>query len=157
GWAFIEDFNLPYFGWRKETIFNYEGLEYTFEFRTVSGQRQYSDMYDSDWWKNVEQNIPIGAYVMPIILYSDATLCDHLGKTSRHPVFMMLGNIPLARHNKVDAKILLSYIPSLDYCSVSKKTAPFRSAARKLFYRALAAMLRPLRSLSYNGIHLYVT
>ncbi|RIB21028.1 hypothetical protein C2G38_2177764 [Gigaspora rosea] len=35
GWAFIEDFNLPYFGWRKETIFNYEGLEYTFEFRTV--------------------------------------------------------------------------------------------------------------------------
>ncbi|RIB21027.1 hypothetical protein C2G38_1963062 [Gigaspora rosea] len=97
-------------------------------------------MYDSDWWKNVEQNIPIGAYVMPIILYSDATLCDHLGKTSRHPVFMMLGNIPLARHNKVDAKILLSYIPT----------------ARKLFYRALAAMLRPLRSLSYNGIHLYV-
>ncbi|KAF0413270.1 zn-finger domain-containing protein [Gigaspora margarita] len=57
----------------------------------------------------------MGAYVMPIILYSDATLCDHSNKTSRHPVFMMLGNIPLARCNKVDAKILLSYIPSLDY------------------------------------------
>ncbi|RIB26737.1 hypothetical protein C2G38_2029966 [Gigaspora rosea] len=79
GRAFIEDLNLPYF---------------------VSGQQQYSDMYNSDWCQNIEQNIPIGAYVMPIILYSDATLCDHLGKTSRHPAFMMLGNIPLARHNK---------------------------------------------------------
>ncbi|KAF0512880.1 zn-finger domain-containing protein [Gigaspora margarita] len=25
GWAFIEDLNLLYFGWREETIFNYEG------------------------------------------------------------------------------------------------------------------------------------
>ncbi|CAG8814087.1 1878_t:CDS:1, partial [Gigaspora rosea] len=35
GQAFFEDLNLPYFGWRKETIFNYKGLDYTFEFRTV--------------------------------------------------------------------------------------------------------------------------
>ncbi|CAG8797546.1 6300_t:CDS:1, partial [Racocetra fulgida] len=70
-------------------------------------------IYDSDWWRNVEQNLPFGAHVMPIILYSDATLCDHLGKTSRHPVFMTLGNIPLNRRNKVDAKILLGYIPNL--------------------------------------------
>ncbi|CAG8836726.1 10870_t:CDS:1, partial [Cetraspora pellucida] len=35
GWAFIEDLNLPNFGWRKETIFKYEGLEYMLEFRTV--------------------------------------------------------------------------------------------------------------------------
>ncbi|CAG8794677.1 8168_t:CDS:2, partial [Cetraspora pellucida] len=52
------------------------------------------------------------------------TLCDHLGKTSRHPVFMTLENILLAHRNKVDAKILLGYIPT--------------------------AMYRPLRSLSYN-------
>ncbi|CAG8526684.1 11699_t:CDS:1 [Cetraspora pellucida] len=114
-------------------------------------------MYDSDWWKNVEQNILIGAYVMPIILYSDATLCDHLGKTSRHPVFMTLGNIPLNHHNKIDAKILLGYIPSLEYNSTSQKqSSQFRSATRKLFHRMFAAMLRPLRSLSNTGIHLYV-
>ncbi|CAG8605001.1 33176_t:CDS:2 [Gigaspora margarita] len=35
GQAFIKDLNLLYFGWRKEIIFNYEGLEYMFEFRTV--------------------------------------------------------------------------------------------------------------------------
>ncbi|CAG8762499.1 19693_t:CDS:1, partial [Racocetra persica] len=70
-------------------------------------------MYDSDWWKNVEQNLLIEAHVMPIILYSDTILCDHLGKTLRHPVFIILENIPLAHHNKIDAKILLGYIPTL--------------------------------------------
>ncbi|CAG8779256.1 13497_t:CDS:2, partial [Racocetra fulgida] len=68
-----------------------------------------------------------------------------------------IGNISLDRHNKIDAKILLGYIPSLDYCSTSKKkTAQFRLAAQKLFHKALATILRPLRSLSNNGIHLYV-
>ncbi|PKB94531.1 hypothetical protein RhiirA5_438560 [Rhizophagus irregularis] len=94
---------------------------------------------------------------MPIILYADATLCDHLGKTSRHPVFMTLGNIPLARRNNTDAKILLSYIPSIEYCSTSeKKSAQYHSATRELFHCALATILRPLRVLSYTGIYLYV-
>jgi hypothetical protein len=94
---------------------------------------------------------------MPIILYADATLCDHLGKTSRHPVFMTLGNIPLARRNKIDAKILLGYIPSLEYHSTfEKKSAQFRSAARELFHHALATVLRPLRVLSHTGVHLYI-
>src|SRR5947207_9429019 len=115
-------------------------------------------MYDSNWWKNVEQNLPIGAHAMPIILYADATLCDHLGKTSRHPIFMTIGNIPLARRNKTDDKILLGYIPSLESYNVSEKqSTQFRIATRKLFHRALATILQPLRISSMsNGIHLYV-
>ncbi|GES84109.1 hypothetical protein GLOIN_2v1783703 [Rhizophagus clarus] len=125
--------------------------------KDTPNERQYTDMYDSDWWRDVEKNLPIGAYVMPIILYADATLCDHLGKTSRHPVFMTLRNIPLACRNKVDAKILFGYIPNLEYCSTSKKkSAQHRSASRELFHHALATILRPLRVLSYTGIHLYV-
>lgn len=114
-------------------------------------------MYDSNWWRNVENNLPIGAHVMPIILYADATLCDHLGKTSRHPIFMILGNIPLARRNKTDAKILLGYIPNLEHHSLpEKKSAQFCSASRNLFHSALATILRPLRIISNTGIHLYV-
>jgi hypothetical protein len=70
---------------------------------------------------------------------------------------MTLGNIPLDRRNKVDAKILLGYIPSLDHHSTSEKqSTKYRSAARELFHCALAAILRPLRILSDTGIHLYV-
>ena len=94
---------------------------------------------------------------MPIILYADATLCDHLGKTSRHPIFMTLGNIPLDRWNKTDAKILLGYIPSLEHHSLSEKQSPqFRSASRNLFHYALAEILWLLRIISNTGIHLYV-
>ncbi|CAG8549712.1 8705_t:CDS:2 [Dentiscutata erythropus] len=129
----FQNLDLPNFGWRKETILEYEGLEYTLEFRTVlDGIHQILinksiaeefifeyklsidsiNIYDSDWWRNVKQNIPIGAYVMPIILYSDATLCDHLGKTLRHSVFITIGNIPLACRNKVDTKFYL--LPNTD-------------------------------------------
>ncbi|CAG8845550.1 33610_t:CDS:2, partial [Gigaspora margarita] len=132
GRAFIENLNLPSFGWRKEVIYKYEGLEYVFEFRT----------------KNVEQNISIGAYVIPIILYSDATLCDYLEKTSKHLVFITLENIPLTCYG---------YIPSFEYSSMSQKqTFQFQLAIYELFHYTFAAMLQPLRSLSNTGIHLYV-
>src|SRR5687767_5956420 len=35
GRAFIENLKPPNFGWRKEVIFKYKGLEYVLEFRTV--------------------------------------------------------------------------------------------------------------------------
>ncbi|KAF0496500.1 zn-finger domain-containing protein [Gigaspora margarita] len=35
GRTFIENLNFPNFGWKKEVIFEYEGLEYDLEFRTV--------------------------------------------------------------------------------------------------------------------------
>lgn len=71
---------------------------------------------------------------------------------TKHP-----GNIPLARRNKIDAKILLGYIPNLESYNVSEKqSAKFRIAMRKLFHRALATVLKPLRILSNTGIHLYV-
>ena len=31
----MENLQLPNFGWRKETIFEYKGKEYNFEYRTV--------------------------------------------------------------------------------------------------------------------------
>ncbi|PKC03471.1 hypothetical protein RhiirA5_503415 [Rhizophagus irregularis] len=87
----------------------------------------------------------------------NSTLCDHLRKTSRHPIFMTLGNIPLARHNKIDAKILLGYIPNLESYNVSEKqSTKFRIAIRKLFHHALATLLKPLKIISNTGIHLYV-
>ncbi|CAG8831657.1 3854_t:CDS:2, partial [Gigaspora margarita] len=99
-------------------------IEYKMSTDKVFSKCQYSDMFDSNWWKNVEQNIPIGAHVMPIIIYSDATQCNRLDKTSKHPVFIILGNIPLTRRNKVDTKVLLDYIPSLEHHSTSENILP---------------------------------
>jgi hypothetical protein len=46
------------------------------------------------WWKTAQNSLPIGSKLLSIILYSDATNCDTLGKSQLHPIYMSLGNIP---------------------------------------------------------------
>ena len=70
-------------------------------------------MYNSDWWKRTQTTIPIGAKLISLILYSDATTCDVLGKTSRHPIFLTLGNIPQKHHSKQYAKSIIGFLPIL--------------------------------------------
>ena len=61
----------------------------------------------------MESQLKLGSRVLSIILYSDATLCDNLGKIQQHPIFLTLGNIPSWQRNKKDAKVLLGYMPIL--------------------------------------------
>ena len=55
-----------------------------------------------------------GSKIIPIILYSDATTLDHFGKSSRHPIFVTIGNIPSYPHDKPEAKALVGLIPILE-------------------------------------------
>jgi hypothetical protein len=41
----------------------------------------------------MENSLPFGSKLLSIILYSDATNCDTLGKSSLHPIYISLGNI----------------------------------------------------------------
>jgi hypothetical protein len=47
------------------------------------------------------------------MIYADSTTCDHLGKTSEHPIYISLENIPNWQRNKPDAKVLVDYLPKL--------------------------------------------
>jgi len=78
-------------------------------------------------------------------LYSDATICDHLGKTSEHPIYLMLGNIASEIRNKPYAKVLLGYLPQLKAKTTSqKKSKSYRLAKRTLYQYALNILTRPL-------------
>jgi Plavaka transposase len=61
----------------------------------------------------METKIPIDNYLLSIILYADSTTCDHLGKTSEHPIYISLGNIPGWQRNKPNSKVLVGYLPKL--------------------------------------------
>ncbi|PKK56860.1 hypothetical protein RhiirC2_799156 [Rhizophagus irregularis] len=69
----------------------------------------------------MQKTLPNTANVLSIILYSDATTCDQLGKSSEHLVYLTLGNIPNWRQNKPDAKVLLYYLPMLKAKTNSEK------------------------------------
>lgn len=91
----------------NEDIFKYCVFDYMPKYMTNlnnENERCYGEQYNSEWWGRAQSSISEGAKVLSIIFYSDATTC----KTSEHPIYLTLGNIPNWRRNKPDAKVLLS-------------------------------------------------
>ncbi|RHZ53306.1 hypothetical protein Glove_443g12 [Diversispora epigaea] len=68
------------------------------------GEKSYAEQNSGNWWKYAEASIPSSACILSLILYSDATTADTLGKSSLHPIYISLRNIPIWRRNKEDAK-----------------------------------------------------
>lgn len=85
--------------------------------------------------------------MLSIILYSDATTTDTLGKSQLHPIYVSLGNIPIWRRNKLDAKQLLGYLPILE--------AANKDLVCEVFHKSLRHLLEPIILLE-NGVDLSV-
>ena len=106
------------------------------------------------WWEKTEESLPIGAKILSLILYSDATNVDSLGKSSLHPIYVSIGNIKNWRRNKSNAKQLLGYLLILESKDNSKKQKDkFKNAARKSFHKSLELLLDSLLKLN-NSIDL---
>jgi len=106
------------------------------------------------WWKATEDSLPIGAKLLSLILYSDATTTDTLGKNQLHPIYLSIGNIPTWRRNKQDAKQLLGYLPILEAASnTEKKSSSYKNLVRKTFHKSLKHLLDPIVSLK-TGVDL---
>lgn len=84
--------------------------------------------------------------MLSIILYSDATTTDTLGKSQLHPIYVTLGNIPIWRRNKEDAKQLLGYLPILENAK--------KDLVRETFHESLKHLLKPI--ILKNGIDLNI-
>jgi hypothetical protein len=104
----------------------------------------------------MEKSLPIGSKLLSIILYSDATNCDTLGKSSLHPIYVSLGNISTWRRNKPDAKQLLGYLPIIKSSNTTeKRSQAFKNIVRETFHKSLEIILEPIISLK-NGIDLSI-
>ncbi|CAG8724739.1 2513_t:CDS:2 [Dentiscutata erythropus] len=107
-------------------------------------ERVYSEFYNCNWWGHVQQHIPFGHKVLAIILYLDTTTLDRLGKNSRHPVFISLGNIPTNLRNKAKSKALVGIIPTLQGTKEKQQTPQFRQLIRSTFYKCIKIFIKPL-------------
>ncbi|PKC02636.1 hypothetical protein RhiirA5_453482 [Rhizophagus irregularis] len=58
---------------------SYENYEYNRE-------SIYSEQNTGKWWKTTQESLPTGSKLLSIILYSDATTTDTLGKSQLHPI-----------------------------------------------------------------------
>ena len=109
----------------------------------ITGTRIFGEPYECNWWLETEATLPPMNHLLSIILYSDATTFDGLGKTSGHPVFLTLGNLPNWVRNMPEAKILLGFLPKVQDSGI-KTTESFRSFQREIFHKCFDIMLRPL-------------
>jgi hypothetical protein len=103
-------------------------------------------MHTGDWWWNIQQQLPEGATVVPLLLGSDKTLLtQHQGDTSVWPVYLTIGNLSsqIRRSQTRPGSILLGFIPV-----VKNSEKPVKL---KICHESIGAMLER----KYFGIIIY--
>ncbi|RHZ86978.1 hypothetical protein Glove_41g178 [Diversispora epigaea] len=119
-----------------------------------NNNRNYNEQYTANWWAKTEKTILLGSHLLSIILYSDASTTDTLGKNTLHPIFITLGNIITWRRNKPDVKQLLAYLPIIKAKDdTQKKSEEHKNIVRRTFHKSLKFLLSPLYN-EDNGIEL---
>ncbi|RHZ83382.1 hypothetical protein Glove_95g13 [Diversispora epigaea] len=111
----------------------------------TNNNRNYNEQYTSNWWARTEKTLPIGSYLLSIILYSDASTTDSLGKNTLHPIFVTLGNIITWRRNKLDVKQLLAYLLIIKAKDDTQKISEeHKNIVRRTFHKSLKFLLSSL-------------
>ncbi|RHZ80471.1 hypothetical protein Glove_135g39 [Diversispora epigaea] len=149
--------NISQLSYSKHCILVHNNREYFINYRPIKncihqGEKSYTEQNSGNWWKYAKASIPSSACILSLILYSDATTTDTLEKSSLHPIYISLGNIPTWRRNKEDAKQLLGYFPILFAKNEKEKTSPeVKKLVRETFHKSLKFLLDPLFE-NENGI-----
>ncbi|RHZ70967.1 hypothetical protein Glove_264g59 [Diversispora epigaea] len=134
----------------------------TFNFKNdqTNNNRNCNEQYTSNWWTRTEKTLSTGSYLLSIILYSDVSTTDSLGKNTLYPIFVTLGNIITWRRNKLDVKQLLAYLPIIKAKDDTQKISEeHKNIVRRTFHKSLKFLLSPLyddnEPRSHNNIKLY--
>src|SRR6266516_1778827 len=91
------------------------------------------------------KNIPPDNHLLSIIIYADSTTCDYLGKTSEHPIYISLGNIPNWMQNKPNSKVFVGYLLKLKAKdNTTRNSEFFQKLQRQVFQRCLQILLLPI-------------
>ncbi|EXX67352.1 hypothetical protein RirG_115140 [Rhizophagus irregularis DAOM 197198w] len=114
--------------------------------------RIYSEQNTANWWR--ERQNPFSK-ILAVMIYTDGTTLDSLGKQSEYPIFLTLGNIPNWRRNFPDAKVLIGFLQHLTTRNNKlRESKEFRQMQRKLEQCALKILLELL--LQNDSIYLAI-
>ena len=173
GRKFLDASDFPYMKFKKTLVTNFQDIDYEFHYQPIihgikvlllqpeinkefifqyqdnntydNDNKTYGEQFESNWWNITEKNIPIDNRLLSIIIYADGTTCDHLGKTSEHPIYISLGNISAWQRNKPNSKVLVGYFLKLKAKdNTTKNSEFFRKLQRQAFQRCLRVLLSPI-------------
>ena len=99
--------------------------------------------------------------LISLILYSDATICDKLGKKKMHPIYLSLGNIPYHIRNIPQAKAIIGYLPLIEknFSQLTNYSETFLAKQlslniRKCFHECMKILFNTLENDNITGIDL---
>ncbi|KAI0689126.1 hypothetical protein BC835DRAFT_1283602, partial [Cytidiella melzeri] len=114
-----------------------------------------SEMWSGAWWESIQEQLPEGATLVPVILASDKTqLSNFSGDKSAWPVYLTIGNIAKAvrRSPSYNATVLIGYLPvSKMECFSKGKRA---SSIYQLFHDCMRSLLAPLVKAGKEGVEM---
>jgi hypothetical protein len=171
GKEFLNQIDSPSLEFKEKIVATYNEVNFTFYYRPIfraiqvliqrsevsdnfvtkgilkidvhDGTRIFGELYEGDWWLETEKTLPPVNHLLSIILYSDATTLDGLGKSSGHPVFLTLGNLPNRIRNLPESKVLLGFLPKVQDTGI-KPSENFRKFQHEVYHKCFDIMLHPL-------------
>ncbi|CAE6475454.1 unnamed protein product [Rhizoctonia solani] len=117
--------------------------------------RKIDEMWTANWWMRIQNKLPRGATIVPIILSSDATqLTNFSGGKSAWPVYISIGNIPKSIRAKVStySTLLLAYLPVPKFDCFPAKDRGDQKA--RLFHESMKEILEPLIQAGKDGVEM---
>ncbi|KIJ62061.1 hypothetical protein HYDPIDRAFT_176793 [Hydnomerulius pinastri MD-312] len=120
--------------------------------------RIINEMWTADWWWKIQERLPAGATIAPVILSSDKTqLSRFRGDKSAWPVYLTLGNISkdLRRQVTSHAMVLLGYLPIAHFDGFSDKAKPI--AKYHLFHHCMTMILTSMAEAGKVGVDMTCT
>ncbi|KAG9118957.1 hypothetical protein FRC07_006257 [Ceratobasidium sp. 392] len=121
----------------------------------VNGSRKIDEMWTADWWMRIQQKLPPGATIIPIILSSDSTqLTNFSGGKSAWPVYITLGNIPKSIRAQVNSysTLLLAYLPNPQLKCFPPSVRGDQKA--RIFHQAMTEIVKPLHEAGKHGLEM---
>ncbi|KAH7907825.1 hypothetical protein BJ138DRAFT_1013929 [Hygrophoropsis aurantiaca] len=115
--------------------------------------RVINEMWTADWWWKVQEQLPKGATVAPVILSSDkTTLSQFRGDKSAWPLYLTLGNISksIRRQPSSHSTVLIGYIPVGKYDCYTDKSKQF--ARYRVFHYCVRLVLESLAKAGREGV-----
>jgi hypothetical protein len=120
-------------------------------------------MWTGDWWWEMQEKLPEGATVVPLLIGIDKTvLTQHHGDLSAWPIYMTIGNLDsrTRRQQTRPSLMLIGFMPVLEGYKRLQKAEIYHYILRKIFKRKarllfqllflVAPNLYPLRTIIYS-------
>ncbi|KAG1844084.1 hypothetical protein DFJ58DRAFT_731389 [Suillus subalutaceus] len=119
--------------------------------------RIYNEMWSGKWWHAIQNRLPVGAALAPVIIATDKTqLTQFSSSKSAYPIYLTLGNIPRAIRRKPSqqACFLLGYLSVDKILKDDLSSREVSSRAQRLFHDSLRIILEPLKLAGAEGVEI---